>query len=79
MKLAEDSLLCEFSPWFRGLSWDSYRLYCPKYMTGVEETTRVTHLSHFRTLSIPKAIAAKRVSQILLAVEFLEGNCLVMF
>jgi len=55
IKLAEDALLCEFTPWFRGLSWDSYRQYCP------------------RNLSIPKATAAKRVSQILLAVEYLEG------
>ena len=30
IKLAEDSILCEFTPWFRGLSWDSYRQYCPK-------------------------------------------------
>lgn len=28
----------------------------------------------FRALSVPKAVAAKRVSQILLAVEYLEGN-----
>merc|ERR1719158_717895 len=55
IKLTEDSLLCEFSPWFRGLSWDTYRQYCPK------------------NLSIPKATSAKRVSQILLAVEYLEG------
>jgi len=55
IKLAEDALLCEFTPWFRGLSWESYRLYCP------------------RNLSIPRATAAKRVSQILLAVECLEG------
>merc|ERR1712096_551019 len=55
IKLAEDALLCEFTPWFRGLSWDSYRQYCP------------------RNLSIPRATAAKRVSQILLAVECLEG------
>ena len=33
----------------------------------------------FRTLSIPKAVSAKRVSQILLAVEFLEGNIPVTF
>ena len=56
IKLPEDSILCEFAPWFRGLSWDSYRQYCPK------------------TLSVPQATAAKRVSQILLAVEFLEGR-----
>jgi len=55
IKLAEDALLCEFTPWFRGLSWESYRQYCP------------------RNLSIPRATAAKRVSQILLAVECLEG------
>jgi len=55
IKLAEDALLCEFTPWFRGLSWDSYRQYCP------------------RNLSVPRATAAKRVSQILLAVECLEG------
>ena len=28
----------------------------------------------FRALSVPKAVAAKRVSQILLAVEYLEGK-----
>lgn len=55
VKLAEDSLLCEFSPWFRGLSWTTYRKFCPK------------------RLSVSRAVAAKRVSQILLAVEFLEG------
>ena len=33
----------------------------------------------FRTLSIPKAVSAKRVSQILLAVEFLEGNIPMTF
>ena len=31
IKLAEDALLCEFTPWFRGLSWDSYRQYCPRF------------------------------------------------
>ena len=30
IKLPEDSILCDFAPWFRGLSWDSYRQYCPK-------------------------------------------------
>jgi len=55
IKLAEDSLLCDFSPWFRGLSWASYRAYCP------------------RTRDLFVATSAKRVSQILLAVEYLEG------
>ena len=55
IRLAEDALLCEFDPWFRGLSWDTYRQFAPK------------------TMSIPRAVAAKRISQILLAVEFLEG------
>ena len=31
IKLAEDALLCEFEPWFRGLSWESYRQYCPRF------------------------------------------------
>ena len=30
IRLAEDALLCEFDPWFRGLSWDSYRQFAPK-------------------------------------------------
>ena len=55
IRLAEDALLCEFDPWFRGLSWDTYRQFAPK------------------TMSMPRAVAAKRISQILLAVEFLEG------
>merc|ERR1712059_1942 len=55
LKLAEDAMLCEFSPWFRGLSWSSYRQFCP------------------RQQNVPAAVAAKRVSQILFAVEFLEG------
>ena len=45
----------EFDPWFRGLSWESYRQFAP------------------RTVSLARAVAAKRLAQILLAVEFLEG------
>merc|ERR1719470_649627 len=48
-KLAEDALLCEYTPWFRSLIWESCRQCCPR------------------------ATAAKRVSQILLAVKCLEG------
>ena len=32
---------------------------------------------HLRNLSIPKATSAKRVSQILLAVEYLEGELII--
>ena len=55
IRLAEDALLCEFDPWFRGLSWETYRQFAPK------------------TMPMAQAVAAKRISQILLAVEFLEG------
>ena len=55
IRLAEDALLCEFDPWFRGLSWESYRQFAP------------------RTVSLSRAVAAKRLAQILLAVEYLEG------
>jgi len=48
-KLAEDALLCEYTPWFRSLIRESCRQCCPR------------------------ATAAKRVSQILLAVKCLEG------
>ena len=30
IKLEEDSLLCGFNPWFRGLDWKLYRRYAPK-------------------------------------------------
>jgi hypothetical protein len=30
VKLEEDSLLCGFNPWFRGLDWSLYRRYAPK-------------------------------------------------
>ena len=30
IRLAEDSILCEFEPWFRGLEWSSYRQFNPR-------------------------------------------------
>lgn len=30
VKLEEDSLLCGFNPWFRGLDWALYRRYAPR-------------------------------------------------
>jgi hypothetical protein len=30
IKLEEDSLLCGFNPWFRGLDWSRYRRYAPR-------------------------------------------------
>jgi len=30
IRLAEDSILCEFEPWFRGLEWSTYRQFNPK-------------------------------------------------
>ena len=30
IRLAEDSILCEFEPWFRGLDWSLYRQFSPK-------------------------------------------------
>ena len=50
IKLAEDALLCEFTPWFRGLSWESYRQYCPR-------------LYHSSSLSMLIVIFCKEISQ----------------
>ncbi|XP_059096811.1 telomerase-binding protein EST1A-like isoform X1 [Tigriopus californicus] len=30
VRLGEDALLCDFSPWFRGLTWELYRRYAPR-------------------------------------------------
>ena len=55
IRLAEDSILCDFEPWFRGLEWSIYRKFSPR--------------------SVDPQIAryAKRVDQIRMCVEVLEG------
>merc|ERR1719167_1193448 len=30
IRLAEDSILCDFEPWFRGLEWSIYRKFSPR-------------------------------------------------
>lgn len=55
IRLTEDSILCEFEYWFRGLEWSTYRQFCPK------------------TCDLPSAEFAKRVDQIRMCVEFMEG------
>ena len=55
IRLAEDSILCEFEPWFRGLEWSHYRQFSPK------------------TMNQAAAQNAKRVDQIRMCAEVLEG------
>jgi len=58
IKLAEDTLLCDFVPWFRGLDWATYRRFYPR---GVG------------SLVAARAENAKRIDQIRMCVEVLEG------
>ena len=55
IRLTEDSILCEYEYWFRGLEWSTYRQFCPK------------------SCDLPSAEFAKRVDQIRMCVEFMEG------
>ena len=55
IRLAEDSILCEFEPWFRGLEWAHYRQFS------------------LRTVNQAAAQNAKRVDQIRMCAEVLEG------
>ena len=42
VKLEEDSLLCGFNPWFRGLDWKHYRRYAPKSIPSTLAQVRNT-------------------------------------
>jgi protein SMG6 len=57
IKLTEDSLLCDFEPWFRGLDWATYRQFYPRD-AGIA-ATRIEN--------------GKRIDQIRMCVEVLEG------
>ena len=57
IKLVEDTMLCDFEPWFRGLDWATYRQFYPRD-AGIVAA---------------KAENAKRIDQIRMCVEVLEG------